>query len=263
MFLPKAFLLDVDRTITNLNREVSSETQVALAKIQSKIPVGLSTGRSYAQLKNLVMQYMKPGSLHIVSGGGEIVTTEGNVVWSKPIPHSVVKKIIDASSKIGEIYGFGKGETFYGSKGFFDNYGRKTNWRVDYQPVASIDDWSVPLLVVINVDEVFLKFLDGIKEITYKKMTTYQNQPYVDITSVGVNKSVAVEFWSEQVGVNVEQIAMVGDGENDIEILQTVGYGVAMGNAVPTMKEVADLVIGHTDENGLAKYISDIYNILD
>ncbi len=49
----------------------------------------------------------------------------------------------------------------------------------------------------------------------------------------------------------------VGDHINDLDMIEFAGLGVAMGNAQPAAKEVADLVIGHHDEDGLAVFIED------
>ena len=44
-----------------------------------------------------------------------------------------------------------------------------------------------------------------------------------------------------------------GDSMNDLEILQEAGTGIAMGNAVPALKEVADYVTDRIDEDGIYK----------
>jgi hydroxymethylpyrimidine pyrophosphatase-like HAD family hydrolase len=47
----------------------------------------------------------------------------------------------------------------------------------------------------------------------------------------------------------------LGDGENDIEMLQMAGWGVAVSNAGPGLKAVADVVVGSNDEGGVAQAI--------
>lgn len=54
------------------------------------------------------------------------------------------------------------------------------------------------------------------------------------------------------------EVAGVGDGHNDIHLFNAVGHKVAMGNAVPELKEAADVVIGSVSENGLAEFLQDI-----
>ena len=52
-----------------------------------------------------------------------------------------------------------------------------------------------------------------------------------------------------------ENTMAIGDGENDIEMLQAVGTSVAMGNAVQKLKDVASQVVGSNDEDGVAQAI--------
>lgn len=55
-----------------------------------------------------------------------------------------------------------------------------------------------------------------------------------------------------------EDIMSFGDDYADIGMIVSSGYGIAMGNAVPEVKEVADLVIGSNDEDGIATYLKTI-----
>ena len=54
-------------------------------------------------------------------------------------------------------------------------------------------------------------------------------------------------------GISREECIAFGDGENDIEMLQFAGIGIAMGNADPEVKESADYVTADVDEGGVLK----------
>lgn len=53
----------------------------------------------------------------------------------------------------------------------------------------------------------------------------------------------------------MEQIMAIGDSENDAEMLRAVGLGVAMGNAYPSVKALADAVTDDNESDGVAKAI--------
>ena len=61
----------------------------------------------------------------------------------------------------------------------------------------------------------------------------------------------------EQLGINkmlfVTNTIGIGDGENDMEMLKACGVGIAMGNANPVLKEIADYVTTDVDKDGLKK----------
>ena len=56
-------------------------------------------------------------------------------------------------------------------------------------------------------------------------------------------------------GIALEDVTAFGDDAPDIGMLKLCGTGVAMGNAIDSVKEAADIVIGSNDEDGIAKYL--------
>ena len=64
--------------------------------------------------------------------------------------------------------------------------------------------------------------------------------------------TVSVTNFGPAKGIDVREIACFGDDENDREMLEAAGYGVAMGHAPDTVKAVADAVIGSNDGESLA-----------
>ena len=78
---------------------------------------------------------------------------------------------------------------------------------------------------------------------------------YLKFNKAGISKATGVQFLSEYLGVSVNDVIAIGDSENDIEMLKTVGTGIAMGNAVEEAKAAADDITSSNDEDGVAKAI--------
>ena len=57
---------------------------------------------------------------------------------------------------------------------------------------------------------------------------------------------------------SMENVMAFGDAENDIEMIKEAGIGVAMGNAMDSVKKVADVVTSSNDENGIGQVIDDL-----
>lgn len=66
------------------------------------------------------------------------------------------------------------------------------------------------------------------------------------------NKGTGLKEVAEVLGFPIEQTVAVGDELNDLQMVSTAGMGIAMGNAVPEVKKVADFVSTHIEEDGLA-----------
>ena len=75
---------------------------------------------------------------------------------------------------------------------------------------------------------------------------------WLDLAPAGVSKASALEQVAAQLGVAQADVLAIGDGRNDIEMIEWAGRGVAMGQAPPEVKEVADAVTGSVEEDGCA-----------
>ena len=68
----------------------------------------------------------------------------------------------------------------------------------------------------------------------------------------GVSKSARMSRVAERLGVRREETIAMGDGDNDIEMLEWAGLGIAMGNGMPAVKAAADWIAPPVDEDGVA-----------
>ena len=74
-----------------------------------------------------------------------------------------------------------------------------------------------------------------------------------DIIAGGGGKMVGIKRYLELLGIQREEIIAFGDAENDLEMIRYAGIGVAMGNAVESVKEAADYVPADLDDDGIEK----------
>ena len=69
-------------------------------------------------------------------------------------------------------------------------------------------------------------------------------------------------YIAKQFNIARQNIIAFGDEHNDLEMLDAAGRGVAMKNAIPAIKDVADDVTSvDNDHNGLAKYLQDYFKL--
>lgn len=71
----------------------------------------------------------------------------------------------------------------------------------------------------------------------------------------GTNKAAALKELAEKLGIKREEIMTIGDGNNDVEMLEFAGIGVAMGNGTESAKKVANYVTDTNENHGVAKAI--------
>lgn len=77
----------------------------------------------------------------------------------------------------------------------------------------------------------------------------------LEILPPGVSKGSALKSLLKEMNISAANVMAIGDGENDIEMLQLAGVGIAMGNALERVKEIANHVVSSNDDNGVAEAI--------
>ncbi|WP_232678393.1 HAD family hydrolase [Nocardioides sp. R-C-SC26] len=75
---------------------------------------------------------------------------------------------------------------------------------------------------------------------------------WLDLTPVGVSKASGLQYVCDELGLTAADVLAIGDGRNDIEMLTWAGRGVAMGQAIEPVREVADHVTGTVYDDGAA-----------
>ena len=84
---------------------------------------------------------------------------------------------------------------------------------------------------------------------------TFSKPNYLEVLPLGVNKATALAMLSGSLNIELDQVAAIGDGLNDLEMLSEVGLPIAMGNAVEDLKAKAVWVVGTNDGGGVAEAI--------
>ena len=77
----------------------------------------------------------------------------------------------------------------------------------------------------------------------------------MQVLPLGASKGAGVEWLLAHLGVSASNVMAMGDGENDLEMLELACVGVAMSNAGARVKAAADVVVPSNDEDGVAEAI--------
>lgn len=83
----------------------------------------------------------------------------------------------------------------------------------------------------------------------------------IEIVRHGLNKAVGIKRVSEYVNIPKERIIAFGDEDNDLEMIDYAGHGIAMGNAINQLKTIANDITLTNEEDGVAIYLNDLLNL--
>lgn len=247
----KILFFDIDGTLLNDEKKLLRSTKEALQELQSNgHEIAIATGRNYAMakividelgLKNYIVCNGAAGFFHdeqvyenpLDAADFERLLTvadrnQHQMVYETPFMLKRRDEFVDANIKTAmEAVGFGVPE--------YDSEFHKNNKLVQALLFYREEDKA------LYENGVFPKF----------KFVRWHDAG-VDILPRGGSKAKTILKLSADQGFQREDIIAFGDGLNDLEMISEVGTGVAMGNALETIKLRADKVTANNNENGIA-----------
>ena len=130
---------------------------------------------------------------------------------------------------------------------------------LELHPVGDLLAWlrSPPTKLVVIDDPTVLDALETRMKARFDgRMYISKSLPYfLEFASPDVTKRSGLDFLAQHVGFTSERTVAFGDGENDIELLEWAGYGVAVANAHERVKSIADFICPRVDEEGVAQVL--------
>lgn len=260
----KMIAVDLDGTLTNSKKEISNYTRDTLIHAQKEgVIVVLATGRpingATALGKELKLD-MYGGYILAFNGGMVQNCRTGEIIYQKSIPETYIPALGRASREFQvPIVTYQGGDIL--TEDTTDKYVR-LEAKINKMPVKELYDFaeeihfSVPKCLMVADGWYLEEIMPKMQKKFGKILNIFRSEPYfMEITPLGVDKASGLEHLLEYTGVDQSELICAGDGYNDITMLQYAGLGVAMGNAQPDVKAVADLITETNDNDGVAHIV--------
>lgn len=240
----KALISDVDGTLVpnNEHGKLSQNVIDAVAKAKDMIHVGVATARPYRMAYPIInkLQLSGPSILH---GGAQIMDINtGTIYRQHEFKNEDIKQIYEIAKSYHEkLYIDEKIESFLAA----DDYSFDSPILGSYIP--GLSNKKADMLV-----EEFSK----ISTIVVQKIPSWQKGKIdVSIGPAQATKQHGILEVAEILGIRTDEIIGIGDGYNDFPLLMACGMKVAIGNAVPELKQIADFIAPRVEEDGVATVI--------
>jgi Cof subfamily protein (haloacid dehalogenase superfamily) len=238
-------LTDLDETLVWDGHPVGARTLRAVKALQEAgVTVAVCTGRAPQSARPIIEQL---GVHYYVCNNGATVYAGEQLLVQRSMPPAVSAGLIsffDAHGLVSLI----ATPAGYGLSRESDAFHR--THRQFPLPVIPESQWAQPTQKVHVPGSAHLyaeckaKFGDVANVIYHPR--------YIEVAPYGVSKQAGAQVLADLLGLTPDQVAMVGDGQNDLEAVRWAGLGCAMGNADPVLKAEADWILPSVTEDGAA-----------
>lgn len=239
----KALMLDIDgTTIPNHEHGMPSQNVIdAIAKASKKIHVGVATSRPLAYAEEVIKR-LNLSSLCVLDGGAQIYD---------PVTKKIISEQPITPQDAETVWKFLKEN----NHPFKYSDGSSDKQLVQEKMPAKVLDFIVLSLTETEADNLVTK-LSHIPTLALHKVSSWtEGELGVKISHATATKLHGIVTVSEMLGIKREEIIGVGDSYNDFPLLMASGLKIAMGNAVPDLKAIADYIAPTVEEDGVVDII--------
>ncbi|MCM3030954.1 Cof-type HAD-IIB family hydrolase [Niallia sp. MER 6] len=267
--MQKIIFLDIDGTLVDDNGIIPDSAKLAVRKARSNGHfVFLCTGRSKSILFPEVLEI---GFDDIVGAAGGYIELNGEVLFHEVIKKNNLQLVVDYFNQHEIEFFLETNEGLFASKSCKDSIRAlidtvfetqtaqaelRKSMQSFYNSISEAED-----LVRDDINKIgFLGSAVPIERIMEQFPSVFTVIPSTvpffgtnsgEVSIFGIHKASAIEKVIEHLGLEKEHTYAYGDGSNDIEMLEFVQYGVAMGNAKEEVKRAANDITDRHDEDGI------------
>ncbi len=260
---------DVDYTLLTDEQILTEKTEKTLKRLQQLgMTLIIATGKNLASTRSIV-DALSLNSPLIFINGSLIQYSNGEVVYKHSIPHTIVQRILELGEQQNmDMMLYFTEDTVIRAGGKFphalDRYGGPSPRVVDNWD--DLGDELEQVLKIIFIDGEDYQRLEEMDGILQERIPTGIDMVYslpflLEVQPQGVCKGAALQQVAQMLQIPRDEIMAFGDGNNDKEMLQFAGIGVALQNATPELKLAADHVIPSNNDEGPADFLREYFNL--
>lgn len=286
-------VMDMDGTLLTSENKISPKTKELLLRVQQQgVRLVLASGRSYCKLleyakelcmdayggyllevNGLILYDLASGKRHIRKQMGRIEMEELFTYfrrWDVEFmaqfddglydynPESIIKE----KAEYRRIHNLGEDYPWTGGA-----FALLADNRKGYPNIHYIDTWEEidrrinKVSIAYHADvmaEVSAQAKRDLKDRYWLGLTTPK---WLELMPLGITKGSGLQALVDMLGISMRDVMAFGDGENDIEMLQAAGIGIAMGNAMAEVKAAADEETDSNNDEGIFKALQKYFAV--
>lgn len=254
----KIVFFDIDGTIWDEHMVIPESTRLAITKLKENgHKAFLCTGRARAAVVSKELFDM--GFDGIIASCGTYIEMDNEIVFEELVPDELVKKIVSVLKENNMPV------VLEGSRDYWiDEVGFEEDPYVDYlreligEHAHALNEYSEDIRInKFSADIIANTDYDMIKaELSGHYDILEHAGNVVEFVPKGFSKATGIKWLCDYLKLDMADTYALGDSVNDLEMLQTVGHGIAMGNATDVVKKAAEYVTDSLFEAGVYNALS-------
>lgn len=268
----RGIVLDIDGTLTNSQKKITPRTLKALQTVQDQgVRLILASGRTPQGMADLVheLQMDQHHGLVISYNGAKVSDAQSQeVLFFEPIDAKDVRRVLEHLKKFDAVPIIDKDEYMYVEDVFNNTIevngkpwnvlqyeSRGNHYLLAEKPdLAEFADFPVAKILTYGSPADLQAQHEAIAAPFVETLSCMFTAPfYFEFTAKGIDKKKALEAVCEKEGLQADELMAFGDAQNDHTMLEHCKIGIAMGNAVDSLKAAADEITLSNDEDGIAE----------
>lgn len=262
----KMVCLDLDGTLCTSDKSIPKANVAAIQRARANgIVVAVASGRHPFNVKEVMDRLGLPFNAVCLSGA--LAVLEGRNVFTRPLSLEVVDAAIDVArahdayiSVAGAAFNYNCGKIDRGPE-------KKSDALARYRCVDTYEELRA--VSYRHEGEILKCSLHTMTDVAYARLreslscledteVAQSDVCWADVNALGCSKLEGVAALADAMGLDMSEVAAVGDDENDIRSLGGVGLGIAMGNAIASARAAAAIQVASNDDSGVAEAIDFI-----
>lgn len=264
----KLLVLDLDGTLTNGKKEITDRNRETLIRAQQQgIRLVLASGRPTYGIAPLAdeLRMNEFGGFILSYNGGEIIDwSTKEMLYSKLLPNDVIPRLY-ACALHNEVAILTYDKEYIVTESPEDVYVQKEAF-LNKMPVRASEDFlndiSLPLpkCLIVGDPKKLIRIESELSIRLQSEISVYRSEPFfLELVPLGIDKAQSLAVLLDKTGMKREEMVAVGDGYNDLSMIQFAGLGVAMANAQEPVKKAAGYITLSNEEDGVAAVIDRFF----
>ncbi|MDW0118196.1 Cof-type HAD-IIB family hydrolase [Sporosarcina thermotolerans] len=244
----KIIFFDVDGTLINYEDGcISTSTKNAIRTLKSKgIKLVAATGRPLSMCQELKTL----GIETFITANGAYTKHQDEVIHKIPLPKHIVHSVKEIAEENKQSLSFFTEElTMNGIQSPLTFQAMSETLSLTEYPKLNEENHNeeIYLMCLYAGEEIIRDY-----EIQFPNLIFQRWHPHiVNVLHEDVSKSIAIKEVLKYFNIHYSEAIAFGDGDNDIDMLEMVGYGISMGNGSDKLKKSADFVTKKSNEDGI------------